>query len=84
MSINREALKSNLSIITRELEGYKNDFLRAEATLTEINKQIVSQKEELARQGIRSREDLDKLWKDIEERYIVVENAIIKYREGVK
>lgn len=75
--------ESQLQMIKREVEGYKNDKVRAEATLAEITRNIATQEAELAAEGIHSKEDLEKMKADINERYNKLLTDMEKYR-GVR
>ena len=68
-------------MMKREIEGYKNDKVRAEATLAEVTRNIESQRAELEAEGIFSREDLEKMKTDINERYNKLVLDMDKYRE---
>lgn len=72
-----------LQTLKREIEGYKNDKVRAEATLAEITRNIEVQQAELASEGIHSREDLDKMKNDIDNKYTQILADMEKYR-GVR
>lgn len=75
--------EAQLQIMKREIEGYKNDKVRAEATLAEVIRNIETQKQELAIEGINSREDLERMKEDINNRYSQLLTDIEKYR-GVR
>lgn len=75
--------ESQLQMMKREIEGYKNDKLRAEATLAEVIRNIETQRQELASEGINSKEDLDKMKEDINNRYEKLLTDVEKYR-GVR
>lgn len=75
--------ESQLQMMKREIEGYKNDKLRAEATLAEVIRNIETQRQELASEGINSKEDLDKMKEDINNRYEKLLADVEKYR-GVR
>lgn len=75
--------EAQLQMMKREIEGYKNDKLRAEATLAEVVRNIETQKQELAAEGINSKEDLEKMKEDINTRYAKLLTDVEKYR-GVR
>lgn len=75
--------EAQLQMIKREVEGYKNDKVRAEATLAEITRNIATQEAELAAEGIKSKEDLEQMKIDINNRYTKLLADMEKYR-GVR
>lgn len=75
--------EAQLQTMKREIEGYKNDKVRAEATLAEVIRNIETQRQELAAEGINSKEDLDRMKEDINNRYTKLLSDVEKYR-GVR
>ena len=74
--------EQRLQALKREVEGFKNKKITAEATLAEINRGIDLKKQELAEQGINSETDLETMKQDIEARYTKINEDMNKYREN--
>lgn len=78
--VTEEKLKS----IKRELEEKKQEKVRAEVLLESINAEIEAKEKELKEAGINSQEDLDKMERDIEEKYDELMKKVEVYRSTVK
>ena len=76
--------EEKLKALKKELEGYKQEKIRAQVLLENINQEIKQKEEELEEAGITSQEDLDKMEKDIENRYDALMKKVETYRNAVK
>ena len=76
--------EEKLKALKKELEGYKQEKIRAQVLLENINQEIKQKEEELEEAGITSQEDLDKMEKDIENRYDALMKKVETYRNVVK
>lgn len=76
--------EEKLKALKKELEGYKQEKIRAQVLLENINQEIKQKEEELKEAGITSQEDLDKMEKDIENRYDALIKKVETYRNAVK
>ena len=76
--------EEKLKALKKELEGYKQEKIRAQVLLENINQEIRQKEEELKEAGITSQEDLDKMEKDIENRYDALMKKVETYRNAVK
>lgn len=76
--------EEKLKALKKELEGYKQEKIRAQVLLENINQEIKQKEEELKEAGITSQEDLDKMEKDIENRYDALMKKVETYRNAVK
>lgn len=76
--VTEQALQS----LKREVEGFKNKKITAEATLAEITRGVDLKQKELAEQGINSETDLEIMKNDIEARYNKINEDMNKYRQN--
>lgn len=76
--------EEKLKLLKRELEEYKQEKIKAQVLLENINQEIEQKEEELREAGINSQEDLDKMKEDIEARYDSLVEKVKVYRNTVK
>lgn len=76
--------EEKLKALKKELEGYKQEKIKAQVLLENINQEIEEKEEELRKAGIYSQEDLDKMEENIENRYDVLMQKVEIYRNAVK
>lgn len=73
--------EEQLKKVKRELEGYKDEKLKAEVLLDSINKEIKEKEEELEKAGIKSEADLEKMEQEIENNYNNLMDKVEEYRK---
>ena len=76
--------EEQLKKVKRELEGYKDEKLKAEVLLDSINKEIKEKEEELEKAGIKSEADLEKMEQEIEDDYNNLKRKVEEYRKVVR
>lgn len=76
--------EEQLKKVKRELEGYKDEKLKAEVLLDSINKEIKEKEEELEKAGIKSEADLEKMEQEIENDYNNLMSKVEEYRKVVR
>ncbi len=76
--------EEQLKRIKRELEGYKEEKMKAEVLLDSINKEIQEKEEELRKSGIESENDLRKMEQEIEDDYNKIMQEVENYRNAVR
>ena len=76
--------EEQLKKVKRELEGYKDEKLKAEVLLDSINKEIKEKEEELEKAGIKSEADLEKMEQEIENDYNNLMSKVAEYRKVVR
>lgn len=75
--------EEKLKALKKELEGYKQEKIKAQVLLENINQEIEEKEAELKEAGINSQEDLDKMKEDIEIRYNSLVEKIETYRNAI-
>lgn len=76
--------EEQLKRIKRELDGYKEEKVKAEVLLDSINKEIKEKEEELEKAGIKSEADLQKMEQGIEDDYNNLMNKVEEYRNAIR
>lgn len=76
--------EEQLKRIKRELDGYKEEKVKAEVLLDSINKEIKEKEEELEKAGIKSASDLQKMEQEIEDDYNNLMNKVEEYRNAIR
>lgn len=76
--------EEQLKRIKRELDGYKEEKVKAEVLLDSINKEIKEKEEELEKAGIKSEADLQKMEQEIEDDYNNLMNKVEEYRNAIR
>lgn len=76
--------EEQLKKVKRELEGYKDEKLKAEVLLDSINKEIKEKEEELEKAGIKSEADLEKMEQEIENDYNNLMSKVEEYRKVIR
>lgn len=76
--------EEQLKRIKRELDGYKEEKVKAEVLLDSINKEIKEKEEELEKAGIKSEADLQKMEQEIESDYNNLMDKVEEYRNAIR